>query len=262
MKATCLVSPMTCIRALSSISKKYYDSQSGGFITVGGGTRIHDTTFALARHQTSPSLSSFDPKLLQKVLDMKPNSLEVDVSLLEQIAHSSPTLPPLYLKIEQDIMFNALNAELRAAIGGYIVDMRVSDSAHTRAEKLGLVKKLHDAGGKPVRALCHCDLSASGSSSVISTGGIIGDLVDSGACSVILHSDKQPLDADVCRNMLEEVLYLDCAGDPMKQRLGMHISLRGEEVEDVLQQAVDLGVMHFTCTAEVRGGEHGLPRVM
>jgi len=177
---------------------------------------------------------------------MKPNSLEVDASLIGTVSQSAT--PPLYLKIEQYSELNALSKELMAAVGGYIVDVRVSDSASTRAEKLDLVRRLHGTG-QPVRALCYCDLSASGSSAVISTGGVIGDLVDSGAKSVILHSHTEPIDLDVSREVLEEALYLDCSGDPIRQRLGVHVTFRGRGDEEVLKQAAELGVMHFSAAA-------------
>lgn len=213
---------------------------------MGGGRQLHDTTF-------SCSSQAFDAQLLQKVLDMKPASLEVDASLLESISKHTP-LPPLYTKIQQDSAFDSLSQELRTALGGYIVDLRVSDTATVRAEKLALVRLLTaKAEQKPIRALCHCDLSAEGSSTVISTGGIVGDLVDSGAQSVILHTEIEPIDLDVCREVVEEALYLDCAGDPIKQRLGLHVPFLGQDDDDaqeVLQQAAELGVTHFSASVE------------
>ena len=100
-------------RALSSSSKTYYDSQSGGYITVGGGRQLHDTTF-------SCSSQALDRQLLQKVLDSKPASLEVGASLLESISKHATRLPSLYIKIQQDSEFDSLSQKLRSAFGGYV----------------------------------------------------------------------------------------------------------------------------------------------
>ena len=88
-------------------------------------------------------------------------------------------------------------------------------------------------------------------SCVITTGGIIGDLCDAGANIIMLeHYDdtgnNNPIDCDTVRECIEEALYLDCSGDPIKQRLGLY----SQDI-NAIKVAIDLGCNQFVSDKDI-----------
>ena len=229
------------VQRTASLSKTYYDSQSGLQVTVGGKVMLHDITFA-------KNVPKLDYKLLGSVLEMKPDTMEVDVNVIKLIRdHSSST--PLFAKIDRDgTLLQMLTNEQLSALTGYVIEVSVSDSLHIRKVQLSLIKHAVALGGT-VRANLLCDFSPEGTEEVISVGSAVGDLADAGAKCIILKPLDETIDKDVCRQMIEEAMWVDCAGDPIKERLGMYVPL-GKDIDlDVLKQAFDLGVKHFITDA-------------
>ena len=267
-----------------SNTKTYYDSQSGNYITVGGTVKIHDVTF---RGESSCDVKSIE-NVLEKFPMI--NSIQIPLPEPVSVLLTGTVVPAQSMDIiiqlnalrEKNKAFKnilyylpaaaataAVNTETGTDLGsvdggvgyGYVVDISASSTSAQRNDIINLVKSLTKESNsssssaktlsKHVRTMLSCDLGSTGSSSIISTGGIIGDMADAGSQCIILQQENQDdegaIDADVILGLIEEGLNLDCAGDPIKQRLGLHINMKQEGVDEALRIAVDAGLKNFTA---------------
>ena len=230
------VFPRRMITTRRSISSKtFYDSQSGGYITVGGSAALHDTTFASGL---------WDNDQLLKLLSIKPSSIEFSsLKQLEEIRIMDEELPPLYISVDSLDNVEKLSSH---EVDGIVVNL--SSSGLNRFDLVDMVGEA-DSMGFSIRATVNCDLSINGTASAIATGAIVGDLADAGASVIMLKNESDgEHDEDTVREVLEECLYLDCSGDPIKQRLGLYVLSPEGDGEDALKVACELGCLHFVTT--------------
>jgi hypothetical protein len=238
-------------RCNSSSTKTFYDSQSGGLINVGGGPKLHDVTFA------NTKVDEFQNKLSQVLSHQLLYSIQVmrtDSRTLDTIALTNPKdnkLPLIFLKADS-IPEIIAHKDLIIKVDGYVIDMSTLSTIDERKQQIALIKKAISFN-KQIRIMLRTNLSNSSHSPscVITTGGIIGDLCDAGANIIMLeHYDdtgnNNPIDCDTVRECIEEALYLDCSGDPIKQRLGLY-----SQNINAIKVAIDLGCNQFVSDKDI-----------
>lgn len=200
---------------------------------------IHDVTF---------STGKWDNDQLLKILAVKPASIEVhSLQQLKEIQIMGEDLPPVSIKVRNLDDVDQLSA---FKVDGLVISADVNDP-----NRLEVVESVQEAVnmGFEVRAMIPCDLTSSGASSAITVGGMIGDFADAGASTIMLENRGETtddLDEDTVREILEEGLYLDVSGDPIKQRLGLYAPLPAGE--KCLKVAIELGCLQFVTTTETQ----------
>ena len=226
-------------------TKTFYDSQSGGMISVGGSCTLHDVTFAASPvNEFQDKLQSvLHNPLLESLQVMRTDSRTLDtITLLKK---EDKPMPDIFLKADSLPEIHA-HKDLNIKVDGYVIAMSTQSSALEKEEHLAMLKEAVD-GEKKVRVMLTTDLSESGTE-VIATGNVIGELCDIGASIIILehHNDHGAvIDADKVRQTIEEAFYLDISGSPINQRLGL--MTRDTESMDT---AIELGCIHYVTNRD------------
>ena len=223
-------------------AKTFYDSQSGGHISVGRSATLHDVTFA------STKVEEFQTKLENVLSNRFLGSLQVirtDSRTLDtiQVAGTGEPTPLIFLKADSLPEIQA-HKDLKIKLDGYVIEMSMDTMDDN--DKLGHMAMIKEAvnHGKQVRVMLKIDLSSNGACAITS-GNAIGDLCDVGADIIMLEHDViaaegNVIDEDKVRETIEEAFYLDISGSPINQRLGLYT-----QDMDVMNVAIELGCVHF-----------------
>lgn len=200
-------------------SSKFYDSQSGLFVNMPQGVRIHDETFC-----NQLSYDNLNKDLPVAVLKMRPTSLSINrTSMLDGISY------PKILHEQTKALFvtPVLNYDEVTQVchekmffEGIIFAVH---SKNFKCKETRLLDGIRLAVDNGLTVRCHllCDLSSSSITDPLEIVNSIATLADAGSSCIMLVPSNVPVDEDVARDVVENSFNLDVEADPISERLGI-----------------------------------------
>ena len=244
-----------CGSSSSSSSSKFYDSQSGLYITKPGSrpVRVHDYTFV-----DKISFTDTDKDLIHKVIKQTPSSIVL--STYAKLGSSSyPTWLWEVLQKKQRFVSPVRSYDQICEVCKQDmfegVSISVQSTASMREAKLLQGIRFAVNEGLSVQCLLDCDLSGGLSCQSLQISDEIAILADAGAdCILLTPSSNGNVDEDYLREVIESAFNLDVAGDPIRERLGV------TGPRPVVKMALAIGCTHtraFTAAATASGDNKG-----
>eukprot|EP00798_Chlamydomonas_sp_ICE-L_P013974 gene13974-19917_t len=222
---------------------KYYDSQSGRWMSVPGaaGIRVHEKSLAAWNPSAMPLRDRL--QVLDKLLAAQPYSVELwegAVEEMKRVRWTNDTDVKLVTRVEKP---EHCDPEMHRVVQQVVHGVRCDSPTFKEDLQLAkaVVREAVDAGLQ-VRAYVLNAFEGGEDEDNLNlpmAQEAVMSMADFGAELIILSDCRGKAHEDSLRELVEEAFYLDVVGDTMLERLGVSASL------EICRLSARLGVQHF-----------------